>query len=964
MVASSIDDLFRQKSLQEIHIILQQTRKDVENKKTELRELVGDHYRSVLESSDHIRAMSDCAAKVSDGSNRIEELIASMRELASNPPIPGSDIIEEPSKEDEEYDLCFRVMELLEIPDAVRGMVGDHHFAHAAWVAVVEASALQKEVDRLLDNAEASSASLQGFDLRGLVRQQDAAYRNLPRQVAAGCLDAFGSATLTPSGAAEAFLAHLLLDDASSPGQLLRRFVQRRSELLADILEGPATAFGGADQEGFTSRLIASAMAFEGTIILASGLSSSGAGGSLPPLLAVGMKCLNSQGTTGRSLKQNDDIGPSQALLREKVERITAMLTQQSSGPVSSAELSKLGVDFMKVWAPEEGMDGTRSLAARFSLLVTCSASGGPHTCKQLGDLQRHFGDRLKSYRRSLAEGAGLGAAPEDWSAVWSAACGLFSPGLVPRDALVTLTTTVERAGAEILRARIRELQLALEDETSLGESRDADESKRLEEISELRRQCRARVQHFDEELGGILEDVSSLSCNGEVPVSLTFALLEALQVWLEEVCQKVKLPSVQPAWPRDKNDAGSRSSSSWASQRSAARSALALEALYAATIDQADASSLGKMMQAAFSSGNTDLASVAEKINVSLKKRNEEAYCAWARLAVPDEGFAPLSAFWRLADDEVSTACGWGSAKFARQGEPGTSPTTEQDRTPTAKAVPVPIQASPFVFERLVFAAKKSLELTGDDSGPAATLTAAALKAALSECFVASYEAERPSDLVRLKRSGMSHLLQWLFDLNFLRVTLSAGAGPGGAAYEELRNLLGQAESAAFSDPVDRLLYQDVLKSAVTSHVQGTKVLLAPFFIHNPLYEFLSQGPSGNLGPSASSDDGFELQSTFAPPLRPVLPRFPLLPIAMNVAGAGSGPDLDRLRFDPERARAGKAGPHGDTGAGAAVSQLMQQAGGLVGSGLGSLGISSGLLGSNWGYPASGQQSRPPEAL
>lgn len=40
---------------------LEFSRCQVETKKTELRELVGDHYRSVLESSDHIRAMSDCS---------------------------------------------------------------------------------------------------------------------------------------------------------------------------------------------------------------------------------------------------------------------------------------------------------------------------------------------------------------------------------------------------------------------------------------------------------------------------------------------------------------------------------------------------------------------------------------------------------------------------------------------------------------------------------------------------------------------------------------------------------------------------------------------------------------------------------------------------------------------------------------------------------------------------------------
>ena len=72
------------------------------------------------------------------------------------------------------------------------------------------------------------------------------------------------------------------------------------------------------------------------------------------------------------------------------------------------------------------------------------------------------------------------------------------------------------------------------------------------------------------------------------------------------------------------------------------------------------------------------------------------------------------------------------------------------------------------------------------------------------------------------------------------------------------------------FSDPVDRLLYQDVLllasshqpllkhvpvvlelvedmlyelrKASVSNHVQGTKVLLAPFFLHNPLYGLMPQ--------------------------------------------------------------------------------------------------------------------------
>ncbi|CAE7624468.1 Scn11a [Symbiodinium pilosum] len=350
--------------------------------------------------------------------------------------------------------------------------------------------------------------------------------------------------------------------------------------------------------------------------------------------------------------------------------------------------------------------------------------------------------------------------------------------------------------------------------------------------------------------------------------------------------------------------------------------------------------SRIGRTLLAA-SNGESKLAKKAEAITSFLKARSEEVNCIWARHAASaSRNISSLGHFWKLADDEVGPACGWGSAAFAAK--PGESA--------EAKAVSVPIQSSPFVFERLAAASKQVFELSGAQ-GSAAVATAAAAKAALAELFAAAYEADRPSDLARLKRSGMSHLLQWLFDLSFLRIALSASAAPGTGAYESLRELLTKAESVAFSDPVDRLLYQDVLKASVSNHVQGTKVLLAPFFLHNPLYGYLSQsGSSGalrsNSKPTISNEnEGFELQTTFAAPLRPVLPRFPLLPVAMNVSATS---DLDRLRLDPP---ARKAEPK-------AASSLMQQAGGLVGSGLGTLKFGAALFTGKPGVPGKSSEA------
>lgn len=185
---------------------------------------------------------------------------------------------------------------------------------------------------------------------------------------------------------------------------------------------------------------------------------------------------------------------------------------------------------------------------------------------------------------------------------------------------------------------------------------------------------------------------------------------------------------------------------------------------------------------------------------------------------------------------------------------------------------------------------------------------------------------------------------------------TLDGREPASGSAYDELRNLLDTAESIAFSDPVYRFLYQEVMKVAVKSHVQGVRVLLAPLFQHNPLYAFLFESQSGlavdpgSLGAGAAGaaagssqeGEGFELQMNFALPFRSMLPRFPLLPVAMASSfGHASSAELDaRLGLSSDSAeraaaRAASAAAGNPSGTGA-VSSLMQS----VSGGLGSLGF------------------------
>lgn len=864
----AIDDLFRQKSLQEIHGILQKTRAQVETKKTELRELVGDHYRSVLESSDHIRAMSDCAVQVAEGAEKLESLIGTMRELAAKPP----ELRLGESVPETDFGLCEHVVKLLEMPETVRSFVADFHFVRAATAAVVQAPALHAEVQ-----ARLRAESLDGFDLQGLVAQQVTAIRSLPRQVATSCVDAFATAELTPSAAAEAFVAHLLLDDAAA-STLLQRFIGCRSNLLQEILEGSGATFGGGSSNGLLERLCAAAMAFEGTIVVASSLCSPGAGGAPPPLIASALSRMDT----------------SSELLKQKAEMLFALFR---GGGSMATQLAPLGLQFVKSWAQDDGRD-SKTFTGQFEVLIATSSCT---TCAELGQLQRFFAQRLGAFRRTLAESVGYG---REWPQVWSGACELFCPGRgVCQDSSNTLARCIEQSCARLVRERLGELKLMLV-ETGAEMEEDADESKRAEELMDMRSQCQARFSSFDEQFGSFLDDVAEISA--EVPSTVTLAVLEGLEQRLEAAFQVMPLPEVAPLWP------AMAQVPSWKVQRAAINAAIALEVLLAAVDVEGEKSfsRIGGVLKAASIVGHS-ASGKAAAITELLRRHGEAVNCTWARVVVSSgESIATLSSFWRLADDEVGPACGWGSAKFPAQGE--------------AKSVAVPVQSSPFVFERLTFASQSLASAKLKGGAPAA-----ALKAALAECFAAAYE-DKPSDLIRLKRSGMSHLLQWLFDLSFLRVTLSAAASPGAAALEALHDLLTKTEAVAFSDPVDRVLYQDLLKASVNNHVQETKVLLAPFFIQNPLYGSLSQNQpgvtrsnskQGLTSGSAGDNEGFELETSYAAPLRPVLPRFPLLPVAMNVNARA---DLDRLSLEP-RAKAEMR-----------PQSLMQQAGGLVG-GLGS---------------------------
>lgn len=121
MLAASVlvDDLFRSQTLPKIETLLSDTRRDVEDKKRELREKVGNRYREVLASSDSIASMHDRLHTLQDLTRASSELRINLKEKLSS------------FHEGRADNHWRKVKDLVDLPSRVQQAIGSHQFVQA-----------------------------------------------------------------------------------------------------------------------------------------------------------------------------------------------------------------------------------------------------------------------------------------------------------------------------------------------------------------------------------------------------------------------------------------------------------------------------------------------------------------------------------------------------------------------------------------------------------------------------------------------------------------------------------------------------------------------------------------------------------------------------------------------------------------------------------------------------------------
>lgn len=125
------EGLFETRSVSEIREVEARTRRDIEEKKEELRQLVGASYRDLIESADSILDMQrSCEAVVANISAMEEGFATLHKSIATSVPPRGTDELRQ--RREKLYGLGTRVKYLVDTPEKIWGCLDEHMYLEGA----------------------------------------------------------------------------------------------------------------------------------------------------------------------------------------------------------------------------------------------------------------------------------------------------------------------------------------------------------------------------------------------------------------------------------------------------------------------------------------------------------------------------------------------------------------------------------------------------------------------------------------------------------------------------------------------------------------------------------------------------------------------------------------------------------------------------------------------------------------
>ncbi|XP_017391096.1 conserved oligomeric Golgi complex subunit 1 isoform X1 [Cebus imitator] len=225
--------LFETHGAEEIRGLERQVRAEIEHKKEELRQMVGERYRDLIEAADTIGQMRRCAVGLVDAVKATDQYCARLRQAGSAVPRPPRAPQPQQPSQEKFYSMAAQIKLLLEIPEKIWSSMEASEYLHATQLYL-----LCCHLHSLLQLDSSSSRYSPVLSRFPILIRQVAAASHFRSTILHESKMLLKCQAVSDQAVAEALCSIMLLEE-SSPRQALTDFLLARKATIQKLLNQP-----------------------------------------------------------------------------------------------------------------------------------------------------------------------------------------------------------------------------------------------------------------------------------------------------------------------------------------------------------------------------------------------------------------------------------------------------------------------------------------------------------------------------------------------------------------------------------------------------------------------------------------------------------------------------------------------------------------------------------------------------
>ncbi|XP_076063902.1 conserved oligomeric Golgi complex subunit 1 isoform X2 [Oratosquilla oratoria] len=226
---SDVTLIFEQHPVAEVQKLLNKTRTDIERKKEELRIMVGERYRDLIEAADTITAMKASAGAISQNIQTMEGLCGSLQQRGligfKTQSYQNSTTNNRNEQKANQYSVAVHVKILVSAPEVLWGLTEKKQFLNAAQLLL-----LARHTHTSLQLSPQANKMLKKFPV---VERQWSSIAQFQNNIARGCAAHISTQNQDIQGVCDAVVA-LMLVEGMGIGDALKKLLTLRQKALED----------------------------------------------------------------------------------------------------------------------------------------------------------------------------------------------------------------------------------------------------------------------------------------------------------------------------------------------------------------------------------------------------------------------------------------------------------------------------------------------------------------------------------------------------------------------------------------------------------------------------------------------------------------------------------------------------------------------------------------------------------